>query len=169
MSMPMTRPKRWRLCEPEIFYLLSNRFILVPSVIQMATALGISRESHQKLIILNRSGLMQFGYPHSTGSAMSTKFLLTLCISPNHFHSRLVLNRSPMADFGYDISNHTDVDPLFGSLADFDTVISRCLASPQPPALNPPAPDAGRLARPGPQGDAGPRARAHVGPAPLVH
>src|SRR3954470_13080054 len=27
---------------------------------------------------------------------------------------------SPMADFGYDISNYVDVDPLFGSLADFD-------------------------------------------------
>ncbi|HEX4414289.1 MAG TPA: alpha-amylase family glycosyl hydrolase [Lacipirellulaceae bacterium] len=30
---------------------------------------------------------------------------------------------SPMADFGYDISNYTDVDPLFGSLADFDRLI----------------------------------------------
>jgi alpha-glucosidase len=27
---------------------------------------------------------------------------------------------SPMADFGYDISNYTDIDPLFGTLADFD-------------------------------------------------
>ena len=26
---------------------------------------------------------------------------------------------SPMADFGYDISNYTDIDPVFGSLADF--------------------------------------------------
>ncbi|MGZ8667731.1 MAG: alpha-amylase family glycosyl hydrolase [Solirubrobacterales bacterium] len=30
---------------------------------------------------------------------------------------------SPMADFGYDISDYTDVDPLFGSLADFDTLL----------------------------------------------
>uniref|UniRef100_A0A1I8IUF0 Aamy domain-containing protein n=1 Tax=Macrostomum lignano TaxID=282301 RepID=A0A1I8IUF0_9PLAT len=30
---------------------------------------------------------------------------------------------SPMADFGYDISNHTDIDPVFGSLADFDQLV----------------------------------------------
>lgn len=30
---------------------------------------------------------------------------------------------SPMADFGYDVSDYCDVDPIFGTLADFDTVI----------------------------------------------
>lgn len=30
---------------------------------------------------------------------------------------------SPMADFGYDIANYTDVDPLFGKLADLDSLI----------------------------------------------
>uniref|UniRef100_A0A1I8F541 Aamy domain-containing protein n=1 Tax=Macrostomum lignano TaxID=282301 RepID=A0A1I8F541_9PLAT len=28
-----------------------------------------------------------------------------------------------MADFGYDISNHTDIDPVFGSLTDFDQLV----------------------------------------------
>ncbi|WP_285009869.1 alpha-amylase family glycosyl hydrolase [Pedobacter faecalis] len=30
---------------------------------------------------------------------------------------------SPMADFGYDISDYQDIDPLFGSLADFDELL----------------------------------------------
>jgi alpha-glucosidase len=32
---------------------------------------------------------------------------------------------SPMKDFGYDVSDYCDVDPMFGSLADFDAVIAR--------------------------------------------
>ncbi|MGH2507522.1 MAG: alpha-amylase family glycosyl hydrolase [Ktedonobacteraceae bacterium] len=32
---------------------------------------------------------------------------------------------SPMADFGYDVSNYTDVHPLFGTLADLDTLLQQ--------------------------------------------
>ena len=31
---------------------------------------------------------------------------------------------SPMADFGYDVSNYCDIDPLFGTLADFDRLLA---------------------------------------------
>ena len=31
---------------------------------------------------------------------------------------------SPMADFGYDISDYTDIDPLFGTLKEFDELLA---------------------------------------------
>ncbi|MBV8921355.1 alpha-amylase family glycosyl hydrolase [Bradyrhizobium sp.] len=36
---------------------------------------------------------------------------------------------SPMADFGYDISDYTGIDPVFGTMADFDALITAAHAS----------------------------------------
>jgi len=36
--------------------------------------------------------------------------------------------KSPMADFGYDIADYRAVDPMFGTLEDFDRVLQRAHA-----------------------------------------
>jgi alpha-glucosidase len=35
---------------------------------------------------------------------------------------------SPMADFGYDVADYTDIDPIFGTLAEFDELLARARA-----------------------------------------
>ncbi len=33
-----------------------------------------------------------------------------------------------MVDFGYDVANYTDVDPIFGDIATFDTLFAQAHA-----------------------------------------
>ena len=39
--------------------------------------------------------------------------------------------KSPMRDFGYDVSDFRDVDPLFGTMEDFDGLLSDAKAKGQ--------------------------------------
>ena len=34
--------------------------------------------------------------------------------------------QSPMKDFGYDVSDHCSIDPVFGSMADFEDLVEQC-------------------------------------------
>lgn len=56
-----------------------------------------------------RGVLSRLGYYHWLG-------VTALWLSPFY--------PSPMADFGYDVSNYTDIDPLFGTLSDFDALLA---------------------------------------------
>lgn len=37
--------------------------------------------------------------------------------------------KSPGADMGYDISDYQDIDPTYGTLADWDDLLNECHAS----------------------------------------
>lgn len=56
------------------------------------------------------------------GVAQSLEYLKEIGITATWLSPFL---KSPMADFGYDISNFFEVDPLFGTMNDFDALMRR--------------------------------------------
>ena len=72
----------------------SIRSIRAPFRIRQATASAISRASRARLPYIASLGVD------------------AIWLSP--------FFTSPMADMGYDVSDYCDVDPMFGTLADFD-------------------------------------------------
>ena len=65
---------------------------------------------------------------------------------------------SPMEDFGYDISDYIDIDPLFGTMEDFDALISAAHRA-APDAACPRGCRAFQILRPAPRRGAAPTAR----------
>jgi hypothetical protein len=66
-----------------------------------------------------------FRTPTMTGSAI-WRASSTACIHRRTGRRRdldLAVLPSPMLDFGYDVSDYRDVDPMFGTLGDFDALI----------------------------------------------
>ncbi len=69
-----------------------------------------------------------FRTPMATGSATSPASSIGCLISLALGIDAIWLSPvfpSPMADFGYDISDYTGIDPLFGTMADFDALVER--------------------------------------------
>lgn len=58
--------------------------------------------------------------PHPTGVASKADYLRDLGVGAVWLSPVFT---SPMADFGYDVSNFTDIDPVFGDLQDFDFLL----------------------------------------------
>ena len=57
----------------------------------------------------------------STGSSQRLPYLKALGIDAVWLSP---IFPSPMADFGYDISDYTGIDPLFGTMEDFDALVA---------------------------------------------
>ncbi|GLH04147.1 Uncharacterized protein GBIM_09921 [Gryllus bimaculatus] len=66
--------------------------------------------------------LCLFTPPHPKGITEKVDFLKELGVDAVWLSP---IFKSPMVDFGYDISDFTDVDPVFGTLQDFDRLLEK--------------------------------------------
>ena len=77
----------------------------------------ISQESYQKLTISKALESMLSGsLPVSIRGVNSSHILGA---------NKVKVYKSPQADMGYDISDYKDIDPVYGTLADVDNLISK--------------------------------------------
>ena len=62
--------------------------------------------------------IKRLDYLHSVDAEQSSLGIDAIWLSP--------INDSPMFDNGYDVSNYYDICPIFGTLANFETLLKQC-------------------------------------------
>lgn len=122
--------------------LVSNVFLLMfCKAIQLLTAPHpyTNIKYNQDTIIINSNGreviipIQTYKILHQYLSQAQNVFFIGIIEKLDHFVDIGIggvwlspIFKSPMKDFGYDVSDFREIDPLFGTMADFETLAQGC-------------------------------------------